>query len=231
MKNVERVEVVYGPASALYGADALAGIINIVTFNPEENMFLLEASAGPSGYESSRFFMNHIKQDLKLNIYGGYNQRNNLNIAKDSGAFSQTNLFGDAVEIGRLPSESKNIGTGHATVSDIPDNGHSQSCYCAFFLANGKEVKQGLGGMLVHAVARVDDGSLHMFGQKVRGTRRGMAKHDDIGIHGFKILGRIQQGFTFNYTAGGGRNVEGVGTQAFGSNLKRRSGSGTGFVE
>ena len=110
MKNVERVEVVYGPASALYGADALAGIINIVTFNPEENMFLLEASAGTSGYESSRFFMNHIKQDLKLNIYGGYNQRNNLNIAKDSGAFSQTNLFGDAVEIGRLPSESKNIG-------------------------------------------------------------------------------------------------------------------------
>jgi hemoglobin/transferrin/lactoferrin receptor protein len=36
MKNVERIEIVYGPSSALYGADALAGIINIVTFNPEE---------------------------------------------------------------------------------------------------------------------------------------------------------------------------------------------------
>jgi len=37
MRNVERIEVVFGPASALYGADALAGIINIVTVTPEEN--------------------------------------------------------------------------------------------------------------------------------------------------------------------------------------------------
>lgn len=32
----KQVEVVYGPASALYGADAFTGIINIVTFKAEE---------------------------------------------------------------------------------------------------------------------------------------------------------------------------------------------------
>ncbi|MFC2141770.1 TonB-dependent receptor plug domain-containing protein [Acidobacteriota bacterium] len=110
MKNVDRIEVVYGPASALYGADALAGIINIVTYNPEENAFLLEASVGTSGYDNSRFFMNHTHRDLKLNIYGGYNKRNDQNIDRDGGAFSQTNLFGGEVKIGRLPSESRNIG-------------------------------------------------------------------------------------------------------------------------
>jgi len=110
MKNVERIEVVYGPASALYGADALAGIINIVTYNPEGNTVLLETSVGTSGYLSSKFFMNHTNKDLKLNIYGGYNKRDDLNIDKDGGAFSQTNLFGGEVKIGRLPSESKNIG-------------------------------------------------------------------------------------------------------------------------
>ncbi|MDH5385262.1 MAG: TonB-dependent receptor [Candidatus Aminicenantes bacterium] len=110
MKNVERIEVVYGPASALYGADALAGIINIVTYNPEENTVLLETSVGTSGYESSKFFMNHTNKDLKLNIYGGYNNRDDLNIDKDGGAFSQTNLFGGVVKIGKLPSESRNIG-------------------------------------------------------------------------------------------------------------------------
>ncbi len=110
MKNVERIEVVYGPASALYGADALAGIINIVTYNPEKNAFLLETSVGTSGYDNSRFFMNHTHKDLKLNIYGGYNKRYDLNIDRDGGAFSQTNLFGGEVKIGRLPSESRNIG-------------------------------------------------------------------------------------------------------------------------
>ena len=110
MKNVERIEVVYGPASALYGADALSGIINIVTYNPEENTVLLETSVGTSGYVSPKFFMSLINKDLKLNIYGGYNKRDDLNIDKDGGAFSQTNLFGGEVKIGKLPSESRNIG-------------------------------------------------------------------------------------------------------------------------
>ena len=110
MRNVERIEVVYGPASALYGADALAGIINIVTYNPEGNTLHLETSVGSAGYESARFFMNHTNRDLKLNIYGGYNRRDDLNIDRDGGAFSPTDLFGGEVKIGRLPSASGNIG-------------------------------------------------------------------------------------------------------------------------
>ncbi len=110
MRNVERIEVVYGPASALYGADALAGIINIVTYNPEENSFLIETSIGTSGYVSPKFFMSLVNKDLKLNIYGGYNKKDDLNIDKDGGAFSQTNLFGGEVKIGKLPNESRNIG-------------------------------------------------------------------------------------------------------------------------
>jgi outer membrane receptor for ferrienterochelin and colicin len=110
IKNIERIEVVYGPASALYGADALAGIINIVTYNPDETTVLIDTSVGTSGYVSPKFFMNFTKKDLKLNIYGGFSKRDDLNIDKNGGAFSQTNLFGGEVKIGRLPSESKNIG-------------------------------------------------------------------------------------------------------------------------
>jgi len=110
IKNIERIEVVYGPASALYGADALAGIINIVTYNPDETTVLIDTSGGTSGYVSPKFFMNFTKKDLKLNIYGGFSKRDDLNIDKNGGAFSQTNLFGGEVKIGRLPSESKNIG-------------------------------------------------------------------------------------------------------------------------
>ncbi|MFW6244838.1 MAG: TonB-dependent receptor plug domain-containing protein [Fibrobacterota bacterium] len=45
---IERVEVVNGPYSALYGANAYGGVINVITRTPEEGSFL-EAKAGTSG--------------------------------------------------------------------------------------------------------------------------------------------------------------------------------------
>ena len=34
--NIKRVEVIYGPASTMYGANAFVGVINVITKNPEE---------------------------------------------------------------------------------------------------------------------------------------------------------------------------------------------------
>ncbi|MDY0014218.1 MAG: TonB-dependent receptor plug domain-containing protein, partial [Rhodocyclaceae bacterium] len=36
VEMISRIEVIRGPGSALYGADALAGVINVITKNPEE---------------------------------------------------------------------------------------------------------------------------------------------------------------------------------------------------
>jgi hemoglobin/transferrin/lactoferrin receptor protein len=110
MRNVERIEVVYGPASALYGADALSGIINIVTCNPETDTTLVELLFGTKGYASTKFFMNHHKKDWTVNVYGGYIQRKDLNIPTDTNAFSHLTLFGDTVTVGKLPNESHNVG-------------------------------------------------------------------------------------------------------------------------
>ena len=37
LSNVDRIEIVYGPASALYGTNAISGIIHLITKSPERN--------------------------------------------------------------------------------------------------------------------------------------------------------------------------------------------------
>ena len=49
--NVKQIEVIYGPASALYGADAFTGVINIITYtNPEESEDHVALSFGENSY-------------------------------------------------------------------------------------------------------------------------------------------------------------------------------------
>lgn len=40
MSNVKRIEVLKGAASALYGSDAMGGVINIITENPKETIYI-----------------------------------------------------------------------------------------------------------------------------------------------------------------------------------------------
>ncbi len=40
LDNVKRIEVVYGPASALYGTNAISGIVNIITKSPKDSQGL-----------------------------------------------------------------------------------------------------------------------------------------------------------------------------------------------
>ncbi len=46
MFNVERIEVVKGAGSALYGSSALGGVINVITTEPRESMLRVRAHAG-----------------------------------------------------------------------------------------------------------------------------------------------------------------------------------------
>ncbi|MCK5074863.1 MAG: TonB-dependent receptor, partial [Calditrichia bacterium] len=65
--NVEKIEVVYGPASALYGTNAVSGIINIITKSPMENQGLTLSALYGS--------FNTISTDAN---YGYFNEDNDL---------------------------------------------------------------------------------------------------------------------------------------------------------
>ncbi len=71
--NVERIEVIRGAASALYGGNAMGGVINIITKTPEKTM--LEASGGYGTNNTRRYrFSAGTRFFNKLSLYAGYEQ-------------------------------------------------------------------------------------------------------------------------------------------------------------
>ncbi len=57
-EDIERIEVLRGGASALYGADALAGVINIITRTPTDKPFT-SASASYGRFDTQQYSLTH----------------------------------------------------------------------------------------------------------------------------------------------------------------------------
>ncbi|HYG19664.1 MAG TPA: TonB-dependent receptor [Ohtaekwangia sp.] len=71
----KQIEIIYGPASALYGADAMTGIINIISKKAEYTSFRTEAlyATGDNGLHNGTLFTSKkILKDVLLTISGQY---------------------------------------------------------------------------------------------------------------------------------------------------------------
>lgn len=66
--NVKQVEIVNGPGSALYGANAVAGIINIITKDEDPAFEGMEATVSYGSFNTKSVGLNfaHQKQDFRL---------------------------------------------------------------------------------------------------------------------------------------------------------------------
>ncbi|MCU0393336.1 MAG: TonB-dependent receptor, partial [Thermoflexibacter sp.] len=83
--QVDRIEIIYGPSSAVYGADAMAGVINIITKNPQNSSFAqINMVTGQFGYRHANFMaggkIGRNKNIVQYTIYGNRGSREDLNI-------------------------------------------------------------------------------------------------------------------------------------------------------
>ena len=70
--QVERIEIVRGPGSALYGADAFAGVVNIITKSPGTGEDKLRLGVGPSGQSYGSFRVAGHDEGLAYRASVGY---------------------------------------------------------------------------------------------------------------------------------------------------------------
>ena len=79
LQAAKRVEVIIGPASALYGVDAFAGIVNIITKNRQGEFHPVEASyrLGNFGSSNLTYSSGHDFGDIQLYVSGMITQSEN----------------------------------------------------------------------------------------------------------------------------------------------------------
>lgn len=82
--NIERIEIVKGPMSSLYGSEALAGVINIITRKPDNGytgrayLQLIQ-----KGAQELQLEQNYANNDIVIAGYGNLKQAQPFSLSKD----------------------------------------------------------------------------------------------------------------------------------------------------
>ena len=69
MSRVKRIEVLDGAASSLYGSDAIAGVINIITDQPTQQLISVMSDTRVSGHGQ---LTESVNLDIYKNGFGSY---------------------------------------------------------------------------------------------------------------------------------------------------------------
>ncbi len=81
---IQRVEYIRGPRSAVYGADAIGGVINVIT-QSEEDKNNLTAGAGSNHYQEYSGSINqHITDNTRVTLAGSYQDTKGFNVKPES---------------------------------------------------------------------------------------------------------------------------------------------------
>lgn len=85
--NIERIEILKGNQSTLYGTDAIAGVVNIITTKTKANQAFspsFQISGGSFGTLKTHANLNGSKEAVDYQVSFNYDQSNGISSAKDT---------------------------------------------------------------------------------------------------------------------------------------------------
>jgi len=101
LSNVERIEVVYGPGSALYGTHAVSGVINIITKAPKDVQGL-RASSLVGNFDTQehtlRYGYYNDKRDLGFSLSGMFKKSDKADVGGARGDYNWTESMDNGEE-------------------------------------------------------------------------------------------------------------------------------------
>lgn len=94
LEDVERIEVIRGPGAALWGSNAVAGVINITTKSASETQGVLASAGG--GTEERAFgtlrYGGKLGKDFSYRVYGKYRDRDDGKLVNDTDSFDDKQM-------------------------------------------------------------------------------------------------------------------------------------------
>lgn len=82
LSEIERIEVLEGPAGRLYGTSSLVGAINIVTRTAKDSGAEVFADGGSYGYFKGGAMVSHVKNGLSNQVSGSYSRSDGFSRSK-----------------------------------------------------------------------------------------------------------------------------------------------------
>jgi len=153
--DVEKVEVIRGPASTLYGTNAMGGVINIITKEQKEDGFSANGRMMYGSYNTQKYMANAGFKKNRFDVFTSFNH-DQTNGHRDSSDFKINNGYLKAgYTISKNFKVNGDISLANFDATDPgPEGGHPGSTY---------DITRGMGAVVLDNNFDKTNGSFRFF--------------------------------------------------------------------
>jgi outer membrane receptor for ferrienterochelin and colicin len=153
--DVEKVEVIRGPASTLYGTNAMGGVINIITKEQKEDGFKANARLMYGSFNTQKYMVNGGFKKKGLSVFASFNH-DQTDGHRDSSEFRINNGY---LRIGYDINKNFKI-NGDLSLANFDGTDPGQEDYKA---GNTYDITRGMGAVTLDNRFNKTSGSLRFF--------------------------------------------------------------------